>query len=342
MADYDLKKDYIKRQENLSRETAKRQDALNMLVALKEMSKSAETDPAFQNEVSSRINKIHQDVQLEMNQKYGMQMPDELNTKNMERIYAAQMGKLEASKNTLGEMPDESKYKMDEPQISDFGEPQLSQYEDDKFPTLMLTDEQAERGISPDNLPEDPMDPFAGTGLNEDEQEKMREAGYIFVGMKYGDDNARQSVKEGNQQRYKDAFYKVFGRLPNQASVRTKQEKYAEDFTEYESDPDAYVKKRYDEAMAQYNQTAGKDYQTELDAWNEKKKKIDQDEIDLRAYKEAIDKNNNYLNEYKSTIKDRGVDEVQQNVRKDRGMLSQTELTKQLLELLKNDSLYDI
>jgi hypothetical protein len=250
MADYDIKKDYIDRTERLSREQAKRQDAISAIVALKDLAPSLENDPLYKKQVSEKQTAILGDITEELNRTHGMNKPDEIALKNKKADYATSLGQYEKEKEAFGDAPDKSKYYTDEPQLEDFT--------DDEFPVIELTEEEIDKGI----LPSEP------------------------------------------------------------AVMETAQQKY-------------------DAAKLEFD-TAGKSYKDDLKAYEDKKKALQDEEVNLNSIKAKIDAEEAYMNDYKRLQKEKGYDNISKEIKKELGIPSRTELTKQIIEIIKDQSVYDI
>ena len=250
MADYDIKKDYIDRTERLSREQAKRQDAISAIVALKDLAPNLESDPLYRKQVSEKQTAILGDITEELNRTHGMKKPDEIALKNKKADYATSLGQYEKEKEAFGDAPDKSKYYTDEPQLEDFT--------DDEFPVIALTEEEIDKGI----LPSEP------------------------------------------------------------AVMDTAQQKY-------------------DAAKLEFD-TAGKSYKDDLKAYTDKKTALNDKEVDLNSIKAKIDAEEAYMNDYRRLQKEKGYDNISREIKKELGIPSRTELTKQILDIIQDQSIYDI
>ena len=302
MADYDIKKDYIDRTERLSREQAKRQDAISAIVALKDLAPSLESDPLYKKQVLEKQTAILGDITEELNRTHGMNKPDEIALKNRKADYATSLGQYEKEKEAFGDAPDKSKYYTDEPQLEDFGEPDVSDY---------------------------------GKGLD-------LTASSPYEKIRPGEDLYNKDPKEYNKQMqiYQEKQDKWM--KENTDKQIAAQQKYAEDYEEYEKDPEGYKQKKYDAAKTDFDAAASKSYKDDLTAYTNKKKALNDEEVNLNSIKAKIDAEEAYMNDYERLQKEKGYDNISRDIKKELGIPSRTELTKQILDIIQDQSIYDI
>ena len=265
MADYSIKKDYMDRSEKFSRDHATAQNAINRAAVLTAW--DPKEDPQYTSMVGDRQAEILNEVQIELNEKHAMSMPDENKLEKQKLALAKQLGAYKTFQDNLGDEPSADDYTITE-------KPILDDYEKE---------------------PEAPNYGSAEYSTSEDGYEAARNA----------------------------------------------QAKYAEDTDEYNQDPDAYAQKRYDADLVKYEATKDTTYDDAKKAYDAKVANIKAYESSNEVVQDDIDKKEAYIKDLEIERKKRGYDRIPAEVRKELGIPDKGKMMKEIMEMLKNNSLYE-
>jgi len=129
MADYSIKKDYMDRSEKFSRDYAKAQNAINRAAVLTAW--DPKEDPQYTSMVGDRQAEILNEVQIELNEKHAISMPDESKLAEQKLALAKQLGAYKTFQDNLGDEPSADDYTITEkPILDDYEkEPEIADYD---------------------------------------------------------------------------------------------------------------------------------------------------------------------------------------------------------------------